>query len=99
MIPQRIPELSTDLSYCTIGENRKPGHFEIDELRFTGRSVITAAEILPEIAVVARDTLSDAFALFHFEDFGKMAHSSIPIVTPAKESERPTTEYVYFTLD
>jgi hypothetical protein len=88
-----------DLEFCSIGEEKKAGHFAIDELQFIKRAVIFENEILPEIAIVARDTISDALALFHFEDFGRMAHSSIPIITSNKGSERGIIEYAYFSLD
>src|SRR5206468_4366195 len=94
-----IAEFFRDISYCSIGEEKKPAHAAIDELRLIKRAILTEKEILNDIAVVARDTISDALFLFHFEDFGKIAHSSISAITQIKGTERAITEPIYFSLD
>jgi hypothetical protein len=89
-----------DLSYCTIGEGKTPEHFAIDELRFLKRAYQSDDEIVSSIAVAARDTLSGALAIFHFEEFGKMVRSSVSAVIPAKDSlSHSIIEPIYFTLD
>ncbi len=89
-----------DLSYCTIGDSKTPGHFSIDELRFLKRAKLPSEKIASDIAVATRDTLTDALALFHFEEFGKEAFSSISAKIPAKDTlSHVTSEPIYFFLD
>jgi hypothetical protein len=89
-----------DLSYCTIGAKNIPAYFSIDELRFIKRAYLSEQDVLSEIAVTARDTLSDALALFHFEEFGRLAHSSISAIIPAKDSlSHPVVESISISLD
>ncbi len=90
-----------DLSYCMIGDSKTPGHFSIDELRFLKRAELQSHMIASDIAVATRDTLTDALALFHFEEFGKEAFSSISAKIPAKDtlSHSTTTQPIYFFLD
>jgi hypothetical protein len=88
-----------DLSFCTIGEPKIPEYFSIDELHFL-RHALAQSEDIPDIAVAARDTISDALALFHFEEFGNEARSSVYTILRAKDSlSHPITEAIYFTLN
>jgi hypothetical protein len=90
----------TDISHCTIGAHKTPEHFAIDELQMLGKAVILSDQLSKDIAVSARDTISNALALFHFEDFGNIARSSIAIIAPPKDSlSVPMVEPVYFVID
>jgi hypothetical protein len=89
-----------DLSTCSIGAAKTPGHFAIDELRLVERAITSENDIARNIAISARDTISDAFAVFHFDDFGWIARSSIATIIPSRDSlTSPHIESIYFTLD
>lgn len=88
------------LAYCSIGAKKMPEHIAIDEVRFLKRPFLSPEEFISGIAVAARDTASEALALFHFEEFGATARSSVPSVIPAKDLlSRPVIEPIYFSLD
>ncbi|MEP7234110.1 MAG: T9SS type A sorting domain-containing protein [Ignavibacteriota bacterium] len=89
-----------DIAQCWIGEPGKPEDFAIDELRFIKRAFTSEKVIISEITVAARDTISEALALFHFEEFGRIARSSISAIIPANDtSSRRMVVPIYFTLD
>ncbi len=89
-----------DLSYCTIGADKTPAYFSLDELFFLKRAYTSTQNFIKDIAIATRDTLSQALALFHFEEFGRIARSSISAISPAKDSiSHPTIEPIYFVLD
>lgn len=89
-----------DILFCTIGADKIPGHFSIDELHFLRKAFTSSDEITKEIAVAARDTVGNALAIFHFDDFGNSARSSISAIIPAKDSlSLQQIEPIYFLLD
>ena len=92
-------EFFRGLSYFSIGSEKAPQHVAIDELRLIKRAIVSDGEIAADIAVAARDTLSDVLALFHFEEFGMTARSSVALINPPKDSSsRPISEAIYFGL-
>lgn len=49
----------------------------LDELSILHRAITSEDEIRPFMAVSARDSLSGAFAIFHFEEYGRTPRSSV----------------------
>lgn len=93
-------EFFRDLSYCSIGANKTPQHFAMDELRMFRRAFVLPSEIATDIVVAARDTLSEILGLFHFEEFGRLARSGVPLIRLPKDLvSRPVAEAIYFILD
>lgn len=59
------------------GNHKGMNDIQIDELSVLSRAVSNESEIRPSMTVSSRDTISDAFALFHFDEYGRSPRSSV----------------------
>ena len=95
-----IEQEFNNIDRFTIGDPSATNSFAIDELRLTKNWAI-----LPDPAenatITLRDTSSDIFGLFHFEDYGRIARSSVAprkqVLEDSTIKLRPTV--LYFQLD
>lgn len=89
-----------DIHYSSIGSTKSKAHISIDELIFSRRLFVETKSSSNENLISVRDTLPNALAIFHFEDFGNEAHSSIGVFTKANDSTSPS-HYVpiFYSLD
>ncbi len=95
-----VEEEFNNIDRFTIGDPTTTNSFALDELRLTKNWAI-----LPDPAenatITLRDTSSDIFGLFHFEDYGRVARSSVAPRKQVLEDSiikfRPTS--LYFLLD
>jgi hypothetical protein len=93
-------QLASDISNIegfVIGDARVDNNFSIDEL------AIRQAAVPPlDPVTIVRDTSASLIGLFHFEDFGKIAHSSVSIRKKGKtadSAESWTYAPIYLELD
>jgi hypothetical protein len=90
------PEVFKNIDGLILGDAHKPVSLWIDELHLLSNVVERTGEFEATIVSAARDTLSNAFAIFHFNDFGHgPAHSSVPIfdtTIPTKDSTEDSAE-------
>lgn len=86
-----------NVSSIVLGDTTKENDFAIDELRMLRGAVRDPSEFERSIAASARDTMRNAFAVFHFDDYGNIARSSVPmsIVQGSKAEPVPA----FFVLD
>lgn len=59
------------------GNHKGMNDIQIDELSVLLRAVSNESEIRPSMTISSRDTISDAFALFHFDEYGRSPRSSV----------------------
>lgn len=81
----------------TIGSDSTSAEFSIDELSFQNTSQLTQP-----ICVSTRDTVAGLFGLFHFEDFGDIARSSVSLRKKIRVNDTLETSIripIYFALD
>jgi len=64
-------------SELLIGNPKGANDIQIDELCILLRAISSETEIRSAMTVSARDTLSDAFAIFHFDEYGRIPRSSV----------------------
>lgn len=96
----QVEQEFNDIDRFTIGSPSTTNSFAIDELRLTKNWAV-----LPDPAenatITLRDTSSDIFGLFHFEDYGRIARSSVAprkqVLEDSATKLRPTA--LYFQLD
>jgi hypothetical protein len=102
------PEVFKNIDGLSLGDAHKPVSLWIDELHLLGNAIERTSDFEVTIVSAARDTLSNAFAIFHFNDFGHgPAHSSVPVfdtLIPSKDSneeaaQEPTAVPISFALD
>src|SRR2546428_419792 len=74
-------------------------NFELDELKFLRRAYTLPAEFQISMTRAGRDTSKTAFAIFHFDDFGSTARSSVPLLIRNEPVEKPQIVPVLFALD
>ncbi len=84
----------------TIGDPYTTNSFAIDELRLTKNWAIPL-DPAENATITLRDTSRDIFGLFHFEDYGRIARSS---VAPRKyvlgdSTIKPRATSLYFQID
>lgn len=93
------PKHFAGITGLQLGHTRASNDFEIDELRFFGKSYSAVEEFAPFIARSARDTMTGVFGIFHFDDFGQQARSSRPLFIKTGEAEKPSPFPMFFELD
>lgn len=93
------PALFHNVTSFLLGAKRSRIDLSIDELRLLRNPYVNAAEFLRTITTNARDTLRDAFALFHFDEYGAYTRSSVPIKLATAENGKPQYVPMLFTLD
>jgi hypothetical protein len=64
-------------SELSFGNYKGINDIQLDELSVLLRAVSNESEIRSFMTVSARDTISDAFALFHFDEYGRSPRSSV----------------------
>ncbi len=64
-------------SELMIGNHRGGNDIQLDELCILLRAISSGSEIRSSMTVSARDTISDAFAVFHFDEYGRIPRSSV----------------------
>ncbi len=87
-----------NVSSIALGDSTSENDFALDELRLMHGAYREPVEFERSIATHARDTVQNAFAIFHFDDFSNVARSSVPLYV---QSQAVTAEPVpiYFALD
>lgn len=63
--------------------------YQLDELRLIRTGYINANEYVSSVAVAERDTAVSLFALFHFDNYGSQAYSSVSLPIEAQDSIGP----------
>jgi len=91
--------VTTDIVGLVMGTDKKPVSYTIDELRLLKTPYKTVTDILPTVTTNARDTLNDAFALFHFDEFGFIARSSVPGILAVDPKGKPQYVPMLFVFD
>jgi hypothetical protein len=72
-----------NISSLAVGDSTKTNNdFSIDELRLLKSPYRDASEFQRDIATSYRDTAHRAFAVFHFDDYGATARSSVSETAP-----------------
>lgn len=64
-------------SELVIGNRIGSNDIQVDELCVLLRAVSQESEIRSSMTVSARDTVSDAFVIFHFDEYGRVPRSSV----------------------
>jgi hypothetical protein len=88
-----------EITGLQLGHARASNDLQIDELRFFKRGYHSVEEFAPFIARSARDTMSAAWALFHFDEFGEQARSSRPLYVRYEGLAKPQAYPILFELD
>jgi hypothetical protein len=90
-------ELFQNITSVEIGDSASEDDFSIDELRLSRSAYRDPSEFEEAIVTSARDTSQQAFAIFHFDEFGWSARSSVPLLVTLDQKG----EYIpiFFALD
>lgn len=86
-------------SKVIFGSSSRSNEVYIDEFSMLMRAITHADEIRPSIAVALRDTLSDAFAIFHFDEYGITPRSSVYREQTDSASGKTLLRPIAITLD
>jgi hypothetical protein len=88
----------TSRDRLVLGDLHGRNDFSLDELRFIRTSFRQPSDFERTIATAARDTSQALAALFHFDDFGNIARSSVPFQIKAMQG---LSQYVpaYWLID
>ena len=101
--PPTVAETSNALfegiTSVVIGDSAGENDFAIDELKLLRTAYREPSEFERDIATAARDTAHNAFAIFHFEDFGTVAHSSVPLFAKTATGENAGQIPISIVLD
>jgi hypothetical protein len=101
--PFAATTLSTDgfanIDGLTLGSSTRSISLSIDELHLIKRAFTKTQDFQNLIVSATRDTMKSAFALFHFNDFGKTARSSIGIRSQTAVGEDAAILPIIFALD
>ncbi|HWF43354.1 MAG TPA: LamG-like jellyroll fold domain-containing protein, partial [Candidatus Kapabacteria bacterium] len=73
-------ELFQNITSVEIGDSASENDFSIDELRLSRSAYRDPLEFEQAMVTSARDTSQQAFAIFHFDEFGSSARSSVPLL-------------------
>jgi hypothetical protein len=87
------------VSSIEIGNPASDNDFSIDELRLMRGAYHDPLEFENRIATAERDTSHDAEAIFHFDEFGQVARSSVPLLTKVAPEDKGEFIPVFFALD
>jgi hypothetical protein len=82
-----------------LGKKGEKEDLYLDELRLWRGQVENSGQFLPRATVTARDTMKNLFALFHFEEFGRVARSTIFLHEIKPDNPKPVFFPVFFQLD
>jgi hypothetical protein len=97
-ISVRSPGLFANVASIGLGDPKFRNDFSVDELRFLSKAVRQPSEYERTIATAARDTAQSLIALFHFDEYGSIARSSVPFpYTP--EGQKTQFAPAYWVLD
>src|SRR5204862_5998803 len=75
-------KLFNGITGMELGAMHQRERFEVDELRLVGRAYTIPGDFQNTIAFAARDTMRNAFGLFHFDDYGRVTRSSVAAHIP-----------------
>ncbi len=95
-IPKGLFENITSL---TIGDTNADNDFAIDELKLLRTAYREPPDFNRAITTAARDTIHNAFAIFHFDDHGLTARSSVPLKQQFPNGENIGFLPIMITLD
>ena len=82
-----------------VGNPASDNDFSIDELRLMRVAYRDPPEFEKKIATAERDTSHDAQAIFHFDEFGQTARSSVSLLTNITSENKEEFVPLFFTLD
>jgi hypothetical protein len=85
-----------NVASISLGDAANENDLAIDELRMLRGAVRDPADFDKTIAASARDTVRNAFAVFHFDDYGNIARSSVPMFVSQNAKESVPA---YFVID
>jgi hypothetical protein len=88
-----------DITSLTIGDSTADNDFAIDELNLLHTDFREPAEFERGITTAGRDTAHRAFAIFHFDDFGPTARSSVPLYAKSAAGENAGLIPISIMLD
>ena len=95
-----IPKnLFSNIISVSIGDTNAENDFALDELRMLRVAYRESSEFTRAITTAARDTIRDAFAVFHFDDHGLSARSSVPLIRKSATGENQGFLPISFELD
>jgi hypothetical protein len=64
-------------SHILLGSSSAENNILFDEFIVLSRAMNAKSDVAPYITTAARDTLSDAYAIFHFDEYGRAPRSSV----------------------
>ncbi len=98
-IADLLSDLFDGVGSFAIGKPHTHLDFTMDELRLINRGTTDSRDFEALITRSARDTLKNAFAVFHFDEYGGVARSSIPYLVRTDTSDKGQFIPVYLVLD
>ncbi|MDP4200472.1 MAG: T9SS type A sorting domain-containing protein [Bacteroidota bacterium] len=88
-----------NVTSITLGDTTSENDFSIDELRMMHGAYRDPSEFERAIALHARDTLHNAFAVFHFDELSNIARSSVPLYLSSAVGAKAEPVPTFFVLD